>query len=659
MRIRRVASPPTARRATEKIIQNFSGLNTTAPYTQLKDSESPYFYNVRLYARNATDRRVAVGTRKGPAFYSVPAGEAVDQQQTSVTGASAFAVTTTTWVGSKFTAGATGRLSKVQVNVYNNSSPTQHLIVKVYSNSSGAPGTLLATSSVLSSSITASPAYVTARFIEAPAVTSGTAYWVVCHMQTGGTGSYAWTTTTSAVAAASSTNSGGSWTPSASVAMNLKTYVSTDKPFLGGIRYTPSNATAKTIIAVDTAVYSVSDVDGSLTSIKTGLSSSATEYNFGQSNDVLYSVNGQDTPQQYDGSTWQAVSASSGFTDPNGLCSASKFITFHKNRMWLVSTSNPTRVSFSDLGEYNKFTSTNFIYAPAPKSGDPITGITVFQDNLIVFTRKTKYVLFGDDPGNFVLRQASGKKGAMNQAVIKSDQNYVYFLADDGVYRFNGSSDELMSDPIQTEVDNIADKTKASAVFHNNYYRLYYPMTGSTTNDSCILWDTINKVWLRDSNTFIDKPFVTESNTLIEGSSRIGAVFTAEQQYSDLGKPIVFKYWSKYFGDGLHKIFVRRLLPSVRLQTQPYSLNVYMDIDQKNNVPLQYTIPAQASGNTWGSGYLWGTSAITWGSQAVSTPKPMPGTEGYWHQIRFEQTGVDTPVELLSYILQLRSRRLE
>ena len=152
MKIRRIPSPPTARRATEKTIQTFLGLNTTAPYTQLKDAESPYFYNVRLYARNATDRRVAVGTRKGPGFYSVPLGETVDQQQTSTTGAADQVVGTSTWYGKKFTAGASGRLTKVDVRVKNNSTPTQHLIVAIYSDSGGSPSSLLATSSILSTS---------------------------------------------------------------------------------------------------------------------------------------------------------------------------------------------------------------------------------------------------------------------------------------------------------------------------------------------------------------------------------------------------------------------------------------------------------------------------------------------------------------------------
>lgn len=647
-KIRRAPVQPIPRKAQERLVQNFKGLNTTYPYTQLKDSESPYFYNCRLYARNSTDRRVAVGTRKGPGFYSVPLGEAVDQQQTSTAGASDATLSTTTWQAKKFTAGASGRLTKVEIRPKTGTAPTQHLMVAVYSDSSGSPGTLMATSSILSSSITDSYAYIAARFIEAPVVVSGTAYWIVVYMQDGGSGNWLWSSTTNATTAKSSTNSGGSWS-STSYDLNAKTYVSTNSKYLGGIRYTPSNATAKTVIAHGTNVYTVSEVDGTTTSIKSGLSSSATDYYFAQSNDQLFSVNGFDVPQYWDGTTWAVVGGTPG---------VSKFVKFHKNRLFFVNATDPTKLVFSELSDYQSYLSTNFIYAPAPKSGDPIVGLAIFQDNLVIFTRSTKYVLYGDDPGNFVLRQSSGKKGAVNQSVIYSDPNYVYFLSDDGVYRYNGSADELMSDPIQTEISNIADKTKCAGVVADNYYRLYYPATGSTVNNACILWDTLNNFWLRDSETYIDKPFLNESNELIEGSSLVGAVYHAEDAYSDMGKPIPFIYWTKYFGDGLRRIFLRRVIPSIRLQTQPYSLNIYIDIDQRNTIPLQYTIDALASGEVWGGGQLWGDGWV-YGSATVSTPTTLRGSEGLWHQIRFEQSGVDTPVEILSYVLQMRVRRLE
>lgn len=649
-RIRRVSQPPVGRKATTTLVDTFLGLDTTTPYTSLKDGQSPYFQNCRLYARNSTDRRVAVGTRKGPGFYSVPAGETADVTQTSVTGASDQAPTTTTWLGQIFTPTISGRLSKVDINIKTGTTPTQHLIVAIYSSSGGSPGTLLATSSILSSTILSTYSYLSARFVEAPSVTALTSYWIVVYMQAGGTGSYNWSSTTNAATSKISNSSGGTWSATA-YDLNYKTYISTSTKQLGSGRYNPIAGSAKTLMAHGTVMYTVNDVTGALTSIATGLSGSATNYYFASSDDKIFWSNGSDLPKYWDGTTVGTVTAAS---------VNSKFVIFHKNRAWFVDPANPTKVIFSDLGDYTAYTSTNFLYVPAPKSGDPITGWIVFQDNLTIFTRRTKYVLYGDDPGNFVLRQSSGKKGAVNQNVIKADANYVYFLADDGVYRYNGSQDQLISDKCQTLVDRMSDKTLASAVIHNNYYRLYYPDFGSTTVNSTLLWDTINNFFLYDTETYIDSPIVLETNVLIEGSSLAGVLYYAESAFSDLGKPLNFKYWTKYFGDGLRKIFLRRVLPSIRLQTQPYNLNVYIDIDQRNTASIAYMVAAQASGNLWGGGssVTWGGgSSIVWGSSTVSTPKTLRGTEAYWHQIRFEQAGVDTPVELLSYALEERVRR--
>lgn len=616
----------------------------------MKDSVSPNMYNTRLYARNSTDRRVAVGERKGPGFYSIPLGETLDVQQASVTGAADQIITTTGYQAGQYVALSSGRLTKVELNLKNGTVPTQHLIVEIRADSSGSPSTVLATSSILSTNIGVPYAYLSARFVEAPSIISGTTYWVVVYMQMGGTGNYLISSTTNATTAKTSNNSGGTWTVS-TYALNMKVYLSTSTKLLGGTRFTPSNSIAKTVIAHGTNVYTVNESTGATTSIKSGLNVNATDYYFDQSNNGLYWTNGFDVPQFWDGTTVAVVP---------GSPPVSKFCIFHKNRLWLVDAANPTRIVYSELGEYGQFLSTSFIYAPSPKSGDPIVGWMVFQDNLTVFTRKTKWVLFGDDPGNFVLRQSSGKKGAVNQDVIKADPNFIYFLSDDGIWRYNGSADELISDRIQTEIDSIADKTKSSAAIQNNYYRLYYIGLGGVTQNSTVLWDTQNNFWLRDSGTYITKPFVNEVGILIEGSSQVGAVYLAERAYSDLGKPIAFIYWTKYFGDGLRKIFLRRLLPSIRLQTQPYNLNIYIDIDQRNTIPLRYTMNAQAIGSLWGGGATttWG-SGLLWGSATVSSPRPMQGTEAFWHQIRFEQTGVDTPVEILSYVLQTRVRRLE
>lgn len=649
-KIRRGGLGAVSRKVLDINIENFSGLNTTTPYQQLEKGESPHFNNVRLYARNRNDRRISVGTRKGSGYLMDPVGEAEDQTLTATTGAGDQSVTNTTWVATPFTAGATGRLTKIELNVNTSDTPTQHLMVAVYTDSSGEPGTKLGCSSILSSDVGSTYEYAVARFIEAPEVTSGSDYWIVCYMQAGGANNWNWSSTTSSTAGLTSTSSGGSWAAS-NAEYNFKTHVSDDAKMLGAREYTPTSGTNRVLMATGTKMYTVNTANGTTTEIKSGLSANAENYYYDQADDEIYWVNGQDNLMKWDGST---VSSVTGTYIP----SAPKFIKFHKNRLFLVDGTDTTKLVYSELGDYSDFDSTNFQYVPSPKSGDPITGLEVFQDNLIIFTRNTKYVLYGEDPGNFVLRQSSGKKGAVNQSTIASDPNYIYYLSDDGVWRYNGSSDQLISDKMQNEVDSIATKTKASAVVHDNYYRLYYTSTTASVNDSCILFDSINSFWLRDNGTFIDRPFVLEDDTLIEGSCVVGAMYVAEQQYSDLGRPIDFEYYTNYFGTGLNKIFLRRMLPAVRLQSAAYSINVAIDIDQRNTEVITDTIDAQASGSEWGSTETWGGGA-TWGSATVSTPKPITGTEAFWHQIRFSKEGVETPVEILAILLQIRTRRVE
>lgn len=650
MKIRRMGGQGVSRKGLDVNIDKFTGLDTTTPYTQMEKTDSPYLDNVRLYARNTDDRRISVGTRKGQGYIMDPVGETIDQSITAVTGAADQAITNTAWAAETFTAGSDGRLTKVELNVKTSDNPTQHLIVCIYTDSSGSPGSCVATSSILTTSATSSYGYVAARFVEAPQVSSGTDYWVVAYQQEGGANNWNWSSTTDTTTALSSTNSGGSWS-SISASLNLKTYISTDSIMKGGAQYTPVSGLNEVLFATGTDMYTLDVSDGTKSSIKSGLSANATAYYFDQADDEIYWVNGQDNCMKYDGTTVTSITGTY-------IPTAPKYIIFHKNRLFLVDGTDTTKLTFSELGDYDDFQSTNFIYCPSPKSGDPITGLAVFQDNLVVFTRNTKYVLFGEDPGNFVLRQSSGKKGAVSQSVIASDPNFIYYLADDGVWRYNGSSDQLVSDAIQNEIDGIATKTKASAVIHDNYYRLYYTTPTSGVNDGTVLFDTINKLWLRDTGVYVDRPFVLEDDTLLEGSSVVGTVYSAEQDYNDLGKPIDFKYHTNYLGSGLNKIFLRRVLPAVRLQTSPYSIDVLIDIDQRNTTPIQYTINAQPTGYEWGSTETWGGGA-TWGSATVSTPKPLAGTEAFWHQVRFEKNGVNTPVEILSILLQMRTRRVE
>lgn len=646
-------APPVARQAKEILVNNFSGLDTTTPYDLLKDGVSPYMYNARLFARNINDRRVSIATRKGPGYYSATHASTTDINHASVTGASLQSVTDTFWVADKLTP-AGKALDFLTINLkLGATAPTQHLLVSIYTDNAGSPGTVIATSSILSSLVASGYAYIKATFTSAPVFDGVSSYWVVLHMQLGGAGSYSWSSNTTATTAKTSSDSGVSWNAT-TVQMNLTLASTTaSRPVLGAFRYIPSSGTAVTVFACNNSVDSVNESTGALTNLVGTLSTSATDYYFSQTNDIMYATNGVDVPQQWNGATWGPVATGSG-----GISiPAAKFNIQHRGRMFLAGLADPTQIMWSEIGRPDTFLSTSFTNVPASKTGDPITGWMVFQDNLVIFTKRNKWIFTGQDPGNFTLIQATGKKGAVNQDVIASDPNYIYFLSDDGVYRFDGSTDLLLSDKIYTEITNMAFPTKAAAVVQGNYYRLYYAATGSTVNNQAINWDIINNAWLRDNGTYITKPIVDESGRLIEGSSEVGRVYIGEVAFSDIGAPIAFQYYTKYFGDGLHKFFMRRAATSIRLQSRPHNIDVFIDIDQRNTNSLSYTINAAATGYIWGGGATWGGGAV-WGSEVVSVPTILRGTEALWQQIRYQKTGVDIPVEILDYLIQIRSRRI-
>jgi hypothetical protein len=239
----------------------------------------------------------------------------------------------------------------------------------------------------------------------------------------------------------SSSDSGVTWS-STSYALNLTVYLTPDGGVLGHIRATKSDRTTKTLMAYKeaagtTAVASVSDVDGSLTAIKTGLSSNATRYKFVAVDDRVFYVNGYDAPRKWDYTSEAAMS---------GSPAVASDIALHVNALFFVSASDPCRVFFSDAGAFETFTSTNFIYVPSPKSPDWIVKMVPFNNQNIVFlTKKTKWVLSGSDLSVMRLNRAIGTKGCIAADSFQQTLSHIFFASDDGAYRWNGSTDELLT----------------------------------------------------------------------------------------------------------------------------------------------------------------------------------------------------------------------
>lgn len=656
---RRVSKPipSTGSRQSSYEINDYSlGMNSFVSNDKfpLKDGGS----NMWRLAQNA--RIPTLGeyeTRKGFDFHSAAAGETQDQTITSTTGAADKAFNGVTRLAQKWTAGTSGRLSKLELNLKNSASATGVIIVEHWTDSSGTPGALISRTSIGSTSVSSSYGYITARFPDAPSVTATTAYWVVVYVQATGSGSYYWSSTTTATTAKTSTDSGSTWS-STSYALNFKQHYCTDAAVKGLHRAYKSDGTKKTLFAHGTVLYSIDDVTGALTTVKSGLSASATHYRFETVNDIVYYVNGYDGYRKWDFTTESQVSATN-YTH----------IRQHKGLMFLREKDDPNKVVFSNFAEYETFTSTDFIYVPSPKTGDPVTALISLNGFLIIPTLKNKFILSGDDNATFSLDEAPDQKGTYTQETITADNNFIYYLSDDGVYRSNGSEPQLLSENIYEDILTLANKDTCCIAVNGGRLYLWYRSDGSAYNDRCYVWnlnfssssDTVESL---DTDAFVSRALSAfrDSDDLLVASSIIGQVYWQEKEsndYNNLGADIDFDLQTHYMTFASPSVLkeVRHWQPRFAAQDASYTMKCDYASDLRDNWQTHRFENVQGAGYLWGSAStVWG--AFTWGSTAeVQSHLYVPGEYRrialrYWHYAARQ------PQKFLGHSLVVQTRRI-
>lgn len=639
---------------------SLAGLDMYSPDEVASPNRCVYGRNFRVFNPGSFLQRSAISKRMGHSFYTIPVGQAIDQQITDTTGAADQLVGTISWIAQKFTAGSSGSLTRVKVNIKNASSGNGPLIVAVYSDNSG-PSSLLATSSILNSSITSSYQYLTTHFVEAPTVVSGTSYWIVCYIQSDGANTYDWSSSTSASTAMTSADAGNTWAP-ASFEMNLDSYVSPTTPVLGHTRFYRSIASPQTVFAVGTGVYTVNDVTGATTLIKSGLSASATSYDWINVNDILYFVNGFDVPQKWNGTTESTV--------PNSPPVASQVELYANHAFYLQPNTN--YVVFSEAGLYEIFDATAFLYVPSPKTADPVIKMVAYGGNLTFLTRNTKYTLFGTDLSSFTLKEATAKRGAVGPDAVCTDNQFIYFMSGDfHIYAYNGGTDtKLSSERVASILQNLANTSSVKLYVHDKKLFVSYTPSGQTTNQHRLVYDLVFAEWLNDEDTFtglgIEWNSQSDTNQWVLASAQVGALYYGDQGFSDVGKPIAFDWWSKYlsYGTPAAKHRVKRHYVFLQGEDGDYSVDCQVDEDNINN-PSSNPINVNVASNTYGmEGLVYGSigsggSGITYGDGVLQPVRINVPGQYYKTQFRFVNYGVNQQVDILGwtdYVLFKRPR---
>lgn len=132
-----------------------------------------------------------------------------------------------------------------------------------------------------------------------------------------------------------------------------------------------------------------------------------------------------------------------------------RYIALNLSRLWVAGVSGtPNTIYWSNPGLPDIFDPDNFIEC---NPGDPIQAIYVYQGITVVLNRHSVGQITGTTDDTFAYQQVPGSVGCTDNRSIQirtiSGVPILVWLSDRGIYGFNGSSVEYLSDDIEDEVN--------------------------------------------------------------------------------------------------------------------------------------------------------------------------------------------------------------
>lgn len=253
-----------------------------------------------------------------------------------------------------------------------------------------------------------------------------------------------------------------------------------------------------------------------------------------------------------------------GYFDANGnkhttedtittLAPYGSFMELHYDRLWISGNkSNPDRLYFSTAGvngaDIEDWT-TPIEEAEANQhggfidvrsyDGSKIIGMKVIFNSIVVFKETSAYKIFGSHPSNYELVQLFSSNGAIADKSICVGNNGAFFLNSDGIYFYDGTNTTLISQAINKLIGkmNIDYASKSVGAYYNNKYYLSIPISGSTSNNILIEYNTETKSFMYYSAYDIHSMLLYEKNLLLG----IGSTIKIFNKREGIGKSMIWE----------------------------------------------------------------------------------------------------------------------
>lgn len=247
--------------------------------------------------------------------------------------------------------------------------------------------------------------------------------------------------------------------------------------------------------------------------------------------------------------------------------------------------------------------------------GDKITGLTTFQDSLVIFKERSIHQLTLDASGTPSVALVTRSLGCVSHKSIENAENDVFFLSRRGIYVlgnepqfFTSIRTNELSARVNPRIKLIseANLNLATAIYFDYKYWLGVPEGGTTANNLLWTYDRRFLAWSHsESSSFNAESFTVliDSNNrekLLFASADEAKVFEVTQAYNDNGTAIDAYWQSKAFDADEFDITKRWMY--CRLQFRQISGAINIDIFTDNDTLVaSASIPAPTTAGEIGS----------------------------------------------------------
>lgn len=286
------------------------------------------------------------------------------------------------------------------------------------------------------------------------------------------------------------------------------------------------------------------------------------------------------------------------------------------------ATVSPSHVHFSDPGDPDTWGVNNYVQL-TPGDGDRTTGIAAWRELIFVFKREKFFVFYGNSVESggpvFNYRPVEGGVGLVAPQGLAALSDGLYFVAEDGLYRTDGSNPERVSDLVSPLWDGgtspfytggtILDVTQCSLAAVDGKLYMAFP----TSNGPRVLVYDPDGKWF----SLWDLPATSVHG--LNGSLWFSGANLCQHRPSDTddaGSPIEARWRSGWVDFSSPDMKVDRARKAWGVGRLNMSVSTDFENDPGNESPLDFTTTAQpqwnaANGEQWDASWWAGARSLT------------------------------------------------